>query len=52
MYPLPIVPTFGVPLAFIVHTLSFWQLHRRARACSDGNFLTRDPVFSAKSERG
>lgn len=51
MYPLPIVPTFGVPLAFIVHTLSLWQLHRRARASSDGNFLTRDPAFSAKSER-
>jgi len=52
MYPLPIVPTFGVPLAFIVHALSLWQLHRRARASSDGNFLTRDLVFSAKSERG
>jgi hypothetical protein len=33
-YPLPIVPTFGVPLAFIVHCLSLWQLRRRARAPS------------------
>jgi hypothetical protein len=28
-YPLAIVPTFGVPLAFLVHCLSLWQLHRR-----------------------
>jgi hypothetical protein len=36
MYPIPIVPTFGVPLAVIVHCLSLWQLHRRSRASSDG----------------
>ena len=30
-YPLAIVPTFGVPLAFIVHCLSLWQLHRQGR---------------------
>lgn len=51
MHPLPIVPIFGVPLAFIVHSVSLWQLHRRARASSDGNFLTREPVFSADPER-
>jgi hypothetical protein len=50
MHPLPIIPTFGVPLAFIVHGLSLWQLHRRARVSSDGNFLTREPAFSANSE--
>lgn len=49
MHPLPMVPTFGVPLAFIVHSLSLWQLHRHARASSDGNVLTREPVFSANS---
>jgi hypothetical protein len=31
MYPLAMVPTFGVPLAFIIHSLSLWQLHRRSR---------------------
>jgi len=34
MYPLVIVPTFGVPLAFIIHFLSIWQLHRRSRLAS------------------
>lgn len=34
MYPLSIVPTFGVPLAFIVHCLSLWQLRRRFRSSS------------------
>jgi hypothetical protein len=28
-YPLVIVPLFGVPLAFIMHCLSTWQLRRR-----------------------
>ncbi len=28
MYPLVIVPSFGVPLAFIIHCLSIWQLGR------------------------
>lgn len=31
VYPLSIVPTFGVPLAAIVHCLSLWQLNRRRR---------------------
>ncbi len=30
VYPLSIVPTFGVPLAFIVHGLSLWQLRRNS----------------------
>jgi hypothetical protein len=29
LYPLVIVPSFGVPLAFIIHCLSIWQLRRR-----------------------
>ena len=28
-YPLVLVPTFGVPLSFILHGLSIWQLRRR-----------------------
>jgi len=31
MYPLVMVPTFGVPLAFVVHCLSIWQLRRGGR---------------------
>lgn len=31
VYPLSIVPTFGVPLAVIIHCLSLWQLNRRNR---------------------
>lgn len=31
-YPLAMVPTFGVPLGFIVHCLSLWQLHRQVRS--------------------
>jgi hypothetical protein len=31
LYPLVIVPSFGVPLAFIIHSLSIWQLRRRDR---------------------
>src|SRR5262249_5658145 len=38
MYPLVLVPTFGVPLAFIVHCLSIWQLRRRGRVESNGQF--------------
>ena len=34
VYPLVIVPSFGVPLAFIIHALSIWQLRRRARVRS------------------
>ena len=34
LYPLVIVPSFGVPLAFIIHALSIWQLGRRARVSS------------------
>jgi hypothetical protein len=29
LYPFVLVPTFGVPLAFIIHALSIWQLRRR-----------------------
>jgi hypothetical protein len=31
MYPLTLVPTFGVPIGFIIHGLSLWQLHRQVR---------------------
>ena len=30
-YPLALVPTFGVPIGFIIHCLSLWQLHRQGR---------------------
>src|SRR5262245_62321022 len=38
MYPLVMVPTFGVPLAFVVHCLSIWQLRRRGRVALNGQF--------------
>jgi hypothetical protein len=38
MYPLVMVPTFGVPLAFVVHCLSLWQLRRRGRVALNGHF--------------
>ena len=38
MYPLVLVPTFGVPLAFIVHCLSISQLRRGGRAELNGQF--------------
>jgi hypothetical protein len=38
MYPLVMVPTFGVPLAFAVHCLSIWQLRRRGRVEFNGQF--------------
>src|SRR6516164_127105 len=38
MYPLVMVPTFGVPLAFVVHCLSIWQLRRRGRVELTGQF--------------
>jgi hypothetical protein len=38
MYPLVMVPTFGVPLAFVIHCLSIWQLHRRGRVELNGQF--------------
>lgn len=34
LYPLIMVPSFGVPLAFIIHSLSIWQLRRRFRVPS------------------
>lgn len=34
VYPLSIVPTFGVPLAVIMHCLSLWQLKRRSQGSS------------------
>ena len=30
VYPLVMIPAFGVPLSFILHGLSLWQLKRRA----------------------
>jgi hypothetical protein len=36
LYPLVIVPSFGVPLAFIIHCLSIWQLRRRGGLLSTG----------------
>ena len=38
VYPLVMVPTFGVPLAFVVHCLSIWQLRRRGRVALNGRF--------------
>jgi len=38
MYPLVMVPTFGAPLAFVVHCLSIWQLRRRGRVVLNGRF--------------
>src|SRR5262249_22005442 len=35
MYPLVMGSTFGVPLAFVVHCLSIWQLCRRGRMALD-----------------
>ena len=35
---LVMVPTFGVPLAFVVHCLSIWQLRRRGRVALNGQF--------------
>jgi hypothetical protein len=32
VYPLSMVPAFGVPLAVIVHCLSIWQLRRRSQS--------------------
>jgi len=37
MYPLVMVPTF-VPLAFVIHCLSIWQLRRRGRVELNGQF--------------
>ena len=31
-YPLVLVPTFGVPLALMIHGLSLWQLQRQSRS--------------------
>src|SRR6516225_9370923 len=39
MYPLVMVPTFGVPLAFVVHCLSIWQLRRRGSVALNGQFV-------------
>jgi hypothetical protein len=47
LWPIPIVPTFGVPLAVIVHCLSLWQLHRRSRASSDGTVHIEHALHSA-----
>lgn len=37
LYPLSMVPTFGVPLAVILHLLSLWQLNRRHRESASEN---------------
>jgi protein-S-isoprenylcysteine O-methyltransferase Ste14 len=47
MYPLPMVPSFGVPLGAIVHCLSLWQLHRRSRTSSEGAAQTEHAVHGA-----
>jgi hypothetical protein len=38
MYPLVIVPSFGVPLAFIIRCLSICQLRRRSQLSADLSF--------------
>jgi len=38
MYPLVMVPTFGVPLAFVIHCLSIWQLRRRGPVALNGQY--------------
>jgi hypothetical protein len=47
VYPLSIAPTFGVPLAFIVHCLSLWQLDRRPQGSAGRNRVYRDPLGEA-----
>lgn len=42
VYPLSIVPTFGVPLALIVHCLSIWQLNRRPQGSTGEKRLYPD----------
>jgi hypothetical protein len=42
MYPLVMVPTFGVPLAVVIHCLSIWQLRRRGRLELNGQFALRE----------
>lgn len=42
VYPLSIVPTFGVPLAAIMHCLSLWQLNRRRQGATGDKPLYRD----------
>jgi hypothetical protein len=40
LYPIVIVPTFGVPVAFIIHCLSIQQLWRRAKVRSfEGTYV-------------
>jgi hypothetical protein len=45
MYPLVIVASFGVPLAFIVHCLSIWQLRRRGRLFSSHDLVEEERVM-------
>lgn len=45
VYPLSMVPTFGVPLAVIIHCLSLWQLNRRSRQPAGERHVHRDPSF-------
>lgn len=42
VYPLSIVPTFGVPLAAIMHCLSLWQLKRRPQGSTSEKHVYRD----------
>lgn len=42
VYPLSIVPTFGVPLAAIIHCLSLWQLSRRSQGSAGEKRLYPD----------
>lgn len=43
VYPLSIVPTFGVPLAVIMHCLSLWQLNRRSQGSAGKRRVYDDP---------
>jgi hypothetical protein len=51
LYPLVIVPSFGVPLAFIVHCLSIWQLQRRGKI-SSAMMPRTDDIVSEKRVTG
>ena len=53
VYPLSMVPTFGVPLAVIVHCLSLWQLKRRSHGSTGNSRAHRDhaPDFEMNEAR-
>jgi hypothetical protein len=43
MYPLVMVPTFGVPVAFVIHCLSLWQLRRRGTVALNRQYALQKP---------